>query len=483
MKKGADDMSKKDETKRRGNHSGRLELRGKKWLAIWMVNGKRQSQSTGETDRAAAEKWLARKLEAVKTADGMKALDKDETTIREMQAALFKGKLLDIRDERAALEDAATRLTFDDAWAEYVRTPKRKNVTAATLANMEARWRRFVAWMKEQHPDAAELRNVTPQIATAYAAVVRPLFVPASYNMTLAAMSQIWTTLADEIGWKVNPWARQYLPRLSMPKTERRDISDDELARIFDAARKEVPPLHYLFTVMLYTGARLGDCAKLRWRDIDLARGFLSFIPQKNQRYGERARVKIPILPPLRAMLETYPANKRDGYVMPDMAAEYEAKRLSGTITEFFKTKCGIETNRKTEVGNKAHTVVSAHSFRHTFVSKAANAGIPFAIVQQIVGHQTAEMCHHYFHENEDATLRAFAAFPVKTAAQQIENRDPGDVIDVEAVETTAVRPTAAERRAALEAALAEIERDGDAAERKWAAGLLAKFAKGASRK
>ena len=82
-------MSKKTETKRRGNHSGRLELRGKKWLAIWMVNGKRQSQSTGETDRAAAEKWLARKLETVKTADGMKALDKDEATIREMQAALL----------------------------------------------------------------------------------------------------------------------------------------------------------------------------------------------------------------------------------------------------------------------------------------------------------------------------------------------------------------------------------------------------------
>ena len=75
-------MSKK--AQRRGNHSGRLELRGNKWLAIWMVNGKRKSQSTGETDRDKAEKWLARKLEAVRTSDGLRQLDKDAETIREM---------------------------------------------------------------------------------------------------------------------------------------------------------------------------------------------------------------------------------------------------------------------------------------------------------------------------------------------------------------------------------------------------------------
>ena len=271
---------------------------------------------------------------------------------------------------------------------------------------------------------------------------------------------------------------QQKVNRLSVERS-----TDKELAVVFDKARKEVPPLHYLFTVMLYTGARMGDCATLKWEDIDLARGFMSFVPIKMKRYGNRARVKIPILPPLRAMLESYPADGREGYVMPDMAAAYEAGKLSDTITAFFRDKCNIETSVKTDPTRRARPVVGAHSFRHTFVSKAANAGIPFAIVQQIVGHQTAEMCRHYFHEDEDATLRAFAAFPVKTATQQIENRDPGDVIDVEAVETTAARPTAAERRAALEAALAEIERDGDAAERKWAAGLLAKFAKGLANK
>lgn len=472
-------MSKKDETKRRGNHAGRLELRGKKWLAIWMVNGKRQSQSTGLEDRAAAEKWLARKLEAVKTADGLKQLDKDAETIRAMQATVLDTALAEIDKRRADIKAKEPALRFDEAWTAYERTPKRKNVTEKTLEHLRARFVTFADWMKTNHAADDELRDVTTAIAAEYAAHIRPKYVPTTYNMTLAALSQVWTTLAAEIKAKTNPWAREHLPRQAANESARRILTDKELAVVFDKARKEVPPLHYLFTVMLYTGARMGDCATLKWEDIDLARGFMSFVPIKMKRYGNRARVKIPILPPLRAMLESYPADGREGYVMPDMAAAYEAGKLSDTITAFFRDKCNIETSVKTDPTRRARPVVGAHSFRHTFVSKAANAGIPFAIVQQIVGHQTAEMCRHYFHEDEDATLRAFAAFPVKTATQQIENRDPGDVIDVEAVETTAARPTAAERRAALEAALAEIEREGDAAERKWAAGLLAKFAKG----
>ena len=150
---------------------------------------------------------------------------------------------------------------------------------------------------------------------------------------------------------------------------------------------------------------------------------------------------------------------------MPDMAAEYEAGRLSNAITRFFATKCGIETSKKTDVGKRKHAVVTAHSFRHTFISKAAAAGIPFAIVQAIVGHSTAKQCRHYFHENEDATLRAFAAFPTAQTAPALPDRtggDAGDVIEAEVVEVTDA--TAETRRAALEAALAEILRHGDEA-------------------
>ena len=49
------------------------------------------------------------------------------------------------------------------------------------------------------------------------------------------------------------------------------------------------------------------------------------------------------------------------------------------------------------------------HSLRHTFVSFAANAGVPLHIVQSIVGHESTAMTRHYYHENHAALKRAVA--------------------------------------------------------------------------
>ena len=52
------------------------------------------------------------------------------------------------------------------------------------------------------------------------------------------------------------------------------------------------------------------------------------------------------------------------------------------------------------------------HSLRHTFVSFAANAGVPLHIVQSIVGHESTAMTRHYYHENIAALKSAVAAIP-----------------------------------------------------------------------
>jgi integrase len=461
-----------------------------------MVNGKRFSKSTGETDRVKAEQWL----ESMLKAERLKAkLDKAQalsdklfesekrmldsamqikvtaadvtvgTSKKQMQQVVdlvkscnehvssLEGVKKRIDDEIKAQQESQEKcLTIDEGWEAYVKTPKRKRVTATTLYHLEKRWIRLVDWLRSNHPEVVEIRNITPKIALEFAAVIREEFCPATYNIQIASYQQIWTRLADEIRATVNPWTRDNLPRLDTPDSERRDLSDEELKIIFEAARREIPPLEGLFTIMLYTGARLGDAATLEWRSIDLARGFIDIMPIKTKRF--KTRVRIPILPPLRAMLEAYPPAARTGYVMPDIAKKYIEKQpsLSKKVVDFFK-KCGLETCKKTDVGNRRHSVLGAHSFRHTFVSKAANAGIPFAIVQGIVGHSTAKQSAHYFHENDDATLRAFRAFP--TAA--VPAIGQGETIDAEAV----VVEDSADRLAALDAALAAIKANGDKAE------------------
>ena len=80
-------------------------------------------------------------------------------------------------------------------------------------------------------------------------------------------------------------------------------------------------------------------------------------------------------------------------------------------IRDIFES-CGIQTRVKDPGKKRNSTEVGFHSLRHTFVSLAANAGAPFALVQSIVGHSTAEMTRHYFHENDDALKTTVDTLP-----------------------------------------------------------------------
>ena len=60
---------KTNRKQKRGKHHGSLELRGKVWYARWMIHGERHAQSTGEKERAKAEKWLARQLANIQASD------------------------------------------------------------------------------------------------------------------------------------------------------------------------------------------------------------------------------------------------------------------------------------------------------------------------------------------------------------------------------------------------------------------------------
>ena len=55
----------------------------------------------------------------------------------------------------------------------------------------------------------------------------------------------------------------------------------------------------------------------------------------------------------------------------------------------------------------------SLHSFRHTFVSFCANAGVPLDIVATIVGHGSSAMTRHYAHISDEAKKQAIATLPV----------------------------------------------------------------------
>ncbi len=64
------------------------------------------------------------------------------------------------------------------------------------------------------------------------------------------------------------------------------------------------------------------------------------------------------------------------------------------------------------EEGKRRVTKYGFHSFRHSFVSFLINAGVPVAVVQEIVGHGNPIMTQHYTHISQKQRHKILNALP-----------------------------------------------------------------------
>ena len=93
--------------------------------------------------------------------------------------------------------------------------------------------------------------------------------------------------------------------------------------------------------------------------------------------------------------------------------------RIGRDIKRFFEEIGIVGARRKVEGYSKNLSVKDIHSFRHTFVYLAAVAGIPFPVVQGIVGHVSPEMTKHYMnHATRAAKMEYLSRLPLYLSAQ-----------------------------------------------------------------
>jgi len=114
-----------------------------------------------------------------------------------------------------------------------------------------------------------------------------------------------------------------------------------------------------------------------------------------------------------RCSTSTFNLNLLSGPVLPTISAMYErgSWRVAHGLSKIFKA-ANITTSVKLEGRRHKTPEATFHSLRHTFVSFAANAGVPLHVVQSIVGHESTAMTRHYYHENIAALQSAVAAIP-----------------------------------------------------------------------
>lgn len=374
---------------------GNLQLeKSGRWTIRVGINGKRYCRSTRTKDREQAERMLQRYL--------------------------------------APFGLGERRLPLADVWLEYVKSPNRNEIAPATLNSKRLIWMHFAKWMEQNYLPVDDLAGITSDAICEYLACLRTGVSASTYNGRICILREIFHTLADKAGLECDPWSGVRLrPEDSH---SRRELTLDEIKRLLAEAKKVGVEWHTLFLIGIYTGLRLGDCCKLDWSNINLGAGIIQLIPSKTRRHAHGRPVTIPIhqilgqaflglsaasdggntpLGTQPTITGTLPITRLVGPVLPCVAAMYNQARykVSHVIERIFKA-ANIVTSVRIEGRRNLTPDATFHSFRHSFVSMAANAGVPLHIVQSIVGHESTAMTRHYYHENVDALRCAVNAIP-----------------------------------------------------------------------
>ena len=362
----------------KGTGSLQREKSGRYTLRVG-INGKRYSRSTRTTDRAKAEQMLDRFL--------------------------------------APFGLGSKKLPLADVWHHYEMSPQRKDIAKSTMNSKRVAWMRFARWIEDNHVEITHLGDVTDIAIAEYLAEYRCHHTASTYNGHVCILREVFQLLADKAGLQNNPWHGVRL--LSDDSLSRRELTFKEVEQLYTQAEKQGAEWKLLIMTGIYTGLRLGDCCHLKWEDVNLERGIIQVIPAKTRKHAHGRPVTIPIHPQLmsafQGMRDGLPpaSNIWSAYVNPKVAEYHIMTRwkVDEGLRKIFNA-AGITMSVHVEGRKRKHVLASFHSLRHTFVSIAANSGVPLPVVQSIVGHCSSAMTRHYYHENEGALRAAVEAIP-----------------------------------------------------------------------
>lgn len=318
--------------------------------------------------------------------------------------------------------------TFLESWTRYELSPVASRLAPASRKAKCRAWRHFSAWILQFHPDVLGPGEVTRSMAEEYLAAFQPGHSPVTCNLRICTLREIFRFMlnaGDAASAAPNPWTG--LRPCARDGYTRRELSLDEVRRLLVASESYGREWRMLFSIAIYTGMRLGDCCRLTWDAVNLASSIIQIVPQKTRCYLAGRPVTIPLHPELIRLLAAIPPSSRTGFVMRSIANDFTLRRwtISRRLESIFR-KAGIATSVMLEGRTRRTPSATFHSLRHTFVSIAANAGVPLATVQSIVGHTSTAMTRHYYHPSEDALRQAVNAIPpIMTSVQTPPTRTP----------------------------------------------------------
>ena len=206
---------------------------------------------------------------------------------------------------------------------------------------------------------------------------------PQTANLTIRKVLKRPFTLALNEGViQRNPVAA--VRRLKEEKAEKGVFTPDQILKLLNAADRE---WRGMILAGYFTGARLGNLARLKWENLDLVERSLTFVQDKTD-----AKIKVPIHPELLEYFQSLKMPADRGKPIFPSLCHLPGPGRNGLSMRFKRLmkRAGIEDGTARErPGKRGHRIsrLSYHSFRHSLISALANAGVPAELRKKISGH------------------------------------------------------------------------------------------------
>jgi len=202
-----------------------------------------------------------------------------------------------------------------------------------------------------------------------------------------------------------NPVSAVDRPRVE--SMEREIFTPQQVAQLLDTVGHKSD----WFTLILlgyFTGQRLGDCATLEWKNVDMKSRVIHFRQGKTGK-----KVVVPMTEDLHEHLDFLSEFIEDKFVCPDLGERGSggAHGLSESFGRIVK-KAGIDSLKIKGKGKINFNRLSFHSLRHSFNSVMAEAGVTQEIRMRLTGHSSTSMNNRYTHTGNKQLEDAVAVLP-----------------------------------------------------------------------
>lgn len=197
---------------------------------------------------------------------------------------------------------------------------------------------------------------------------------------------------------------------VEMPKIEssERDIfTVEQVGKLLETAGHKSE----WFTLILlgyYTGQRLGDCATLEWRQVDMKNHIIHF---KQRKTGKK--VTVPMTEDLDEHLQYLSEFIDSKHVCSELAERGSggAHGLSESFGRIVK-RAKIDSQRIKGKGKIHFNRLTFHSLRHSFNSTMAEAGVAQEIRMKLTGHSSLGINDRYTHTSIRPLEEAVSKLP-----------------------------------------------------------------------